>query len=110
MRTEQLLREAINQMGIRYRELGIDEDHVHFVLDAGLNPLPNIVKKLKGYTAKRLLQQYPWLKKQYFWGSGLWNPSYFFDSLGQDIEELSRYVREQGIPRNQRKLNGYLTN
>jgi putative transposase len=96
MRTEQLLREAMNQMNILCRELGIDEDHVHFVLDAGLQPLPNIVKKLKGYSARRLMQEYPWLKKRYFWNSGLWNPSYFFDSLGQDLEELSNYVRQQG--------------
>jgi len=90
--------------------MGIDDDHVHFVLDVGLYPLPNIIKKLKGYTAKKILQDHPWLKKRYFWGSGLWNPSYYFDSLGRDIEELSVYVRNQGIPRSQRKLACYLTN
>ena len=96
MRCEQLLWEAIDQLDIQCKELGIDDDHVHFVLDAGLYPLPHIVKKLKGYTAKKLLQEYPWLKKQYFWGSGLWNPSYYFDSLGQDIEQMAIYVRNQG--------------
>ena len=93
---EQLLWEAINQLGIQCKELGIDADHVHFVLDVALHPIPNIVKKLKGYAAKKLLQEYPWLKKQYFWGSGLWNPSYYFDSLGQGIEEMADYVRKQG--------------
>jgi len=107
---ERHLAEAINQLNIRCREMGIDDDHVHFVLDVGLYPLPNIIKKLKGYTAKKILQDHPWLKKRYFWGSGLWNPSYYFDSLGRDIEELSVYVRNQGIPRSQRKLACYLTN
>jgi len=93
----------------RIPELGIDEDHVHFVLDAGLYPLPKIVKKLKGYTAKRLFQEYPWLKRQYFWGSGLWNPSYYFDSLGQGIEQMATYVRMQGkVNRNSTSLIRWL--
>jgi putative transposase len=110
MRCEQLLWEAINQLGLECNELGIDEDHIHFVMDVGLNPLPNIIKKLKGYSAKKLLQEYPWLKRQYFWGSGMWNPSYYFDSLGKDLEQLSDYVRKQGMPRSQTALGCYLAN
>ena len=71
-------------MGIQCKELGIDEDRVHFVLDAGFHLLPNIVKKLKDYPAKKLMQEYPWFKRRYFWGSGLRNPSYYFDSLGRE--------------------------
>ena len=100
----------MNQQNIFCKELGIDEDHVHFVLDIGIEPLPKIIKKLKGYTAKKLLQEYPWLKRQYFWGSGMWNPSYYFDSLGRDIEDMSRYVRKQGMPRDQRTLAGFVNN
>jgi len=109
-RMEQLLREAMDQYHIKCRELGIDRDHVHMVLDLGLRSVSQVVKMLKGHAAKQLLREYPWLKSQYFWGSGMWNPSYYFDSLGQDIEELSHYVRQQGLPRSQRKLNGFLTN
>ena len=98
-RMEQLLREAMDKYKIRYKELGIDEDHVHFVLDTDVRGVSQIVKLLKGYSAKKLLQEYPWLKELYFWGSGLWNPSYYFDSLGRNIEELSGYVRMQGIPK-----------
>ena len=110
MRCEQLLKEVLDNLGIPCRELGIDSDHVHLVLDIGLHSLPYIVKKLKGCTAKKLLQEYPFLKKQYFWGSGLWNPSYYFDSLGKDVEEVSRYVKNQGMPKSQTNLNRYLTN
>ena len=76
----------------------------------GLEPLPKIIKKLKGYTAKRLLQEYPWLKRQYFWNSGLWNPSYYFDSLGRDIDDMSRYVRKQGMPKDQKTLPRFINN
>ena len=109
-RMEQLLWESINQLNIRCKELGIDSDHVHFVLDIGLYPLPKIIKKLKGYTAKKLFQEFPWLKRQYFWGSGLWNPSYYFDSLGRDIKQMATYVRSQGekVNRNSTSLTHWL--
>lgn len=110
MRMEKLLREAMNRYDIRFKELGIDRDHIHAVLDTGVRSLPQVTRLLKGYTAKRLLREYPFLKRQCFWGSGLWNPSYYFESLGRDIEELSRYVRKQGVPSDQRHLNEFLTN
>jgi len=97
MRMEELLREAVHKYNINCTDIGIDRDHVHFVLEIGVLPLPVVVKQLKGYTAKKLLQEYPILKKKYFWASGLWNPSYYFDSLGRNIEELSGYVRSQGM-------------
>ncbi len=85
MRMEQLLKEVMNKYNIECRELGIDMDHVHMVLDIGIRGVSRVVKLLKGYSAKKMFQEYPWLKKQYFWGSGLWNPSYYFDSLGRNI-------------------------
>jgi REP element-mobilizing transposase RayT len=109
-RTEQLLREAMDQYHILYRELGIDRDHIHFVLDLGIRSVDQIAKLLEGYTAKHLLREYPRLKTQYFWDSGLWNPSYYFDSLSRDIEELSTYVRKQGLPRDQRTVSKFITN
>jgi putative transposase len=109
-RADQLLREAMDKHHIRCRELGIDSDHVHIVLDLGLRSVSHVVKLLKGYTGKKLMKEHPWVKREYFWGSGMWNPSYFFDSLGQDLEELSRYVREQGMPRDQTRMERFLTN
>lgn len=94
---EQLLREAMNKYGIIYEEMGIDEDHIHFLLDVGIRSVSQVARLLKGYTGKKILQEYPWLKKKYFWGSGLWNPSYYLDSLGRNIEEVSEHVRNQGL-------------
>ena len=54
---EQLLWESINQLNVRCKELGIDSDHVHFVLDIVLYPLPKVIKKLKDHTAKKLVQE-----------------------------------------------------
>jgi len=86
----------------------MDDNHAHMVIDVALHPIPNIVKKLKGYSAKKLLQEYPWLKKKYFWASGLWNPAYFFDSLGSDVEKVVRYVKKQGLTKNSASLTHWL--
>jgi REP element-mobilizing transposase RayT len=107
---EAFLNEAMSQLDVSCREMGFDRDHVHFVIDIGITPVDVVVKALKGYTAKQLLRKHSWLKRQYFWKSGMWNPSYFYDSLGRDVEELSRYVKRQGIPKDQRKINLFLTN
>jgi putative transposase len=109
-RCEELLREKFAQLRIEFTELGIDRDHTHFIMDIALHCLTEIVKALKGYTAKNLLHEFPWLKKRYFYGSGLWNPSYYFDSLGSDLSKLSEYVRRQGTPKDQSSLASFLTN
>ncbi len=102
-RTLELLREAASQLPVRCEEVGIAGDHAHFIIDIGITPIPTVVKKLKGYTAKKLLGEFPELKRNYY-GSGFWNPSYYFDSIGRNKEQLVNYVRSQGLPRAQRSL------
>jgi REP element-mobilizing transposase RayT len=56
-----------------------------------------VAKALKGRSAKVLLREFTWLKKKYFWGSGVWSPVVYFDSVGERTSEQMRtYVREQG--------------
>lgn len=105
---EHFMKEAMKNYGIEYDEIGIDSDHVHMVLDLGVHSVSHATKLLKGYTAKKLFHTFPWLKRQYFWGSGLWNPSYYFDSLGRDKEELVQYVKRQGQPKTQTVLTEHI--
>jgi len=53
---------------------------------------------LKGASAFHLFRAFPWLR-QLFWGGHLWNPSYYFDSVGDNsYGRLETYVRNQGSP------------
>jgi len=80
------------------QEIGFDRDHVHMTIDIGLNPIPKIAKYLKGRSGYFLLKAFPELKKKCFWGSGLWSPVVYFDSVGRSTdEEMNRYVRDQGM-------------
>ena len=82
------------------REIGFDKDHVHITIDAGTKGPGDVAKALKGNSGRKLLTEFPYLKKTYFWGSGLWSPTIYFDSLGErTIVEMDDYTRNQGIPK-----------
>lgn len=76
-------------------KIGFDDDHVHFEADIGLKSIPEIAKLFKGTSGYKLLKEFPWLKKKYFWGSGLWSPVVYFDSVGQNHEIISDYIASQ---------------
>ena len=82
--------------GLTITELGFDKDHVHMIVDIGLRSIPDVAKLLKGTSGKFLLKEFPLLKSGYFWNSGLWGSQTYFDSVGQNLDELSKYVRYQG--------------
>ena len=88
-----LLEEAMHNYHVRYEKIGFDEDHVHILLDMGLYNKPQIAKLLRGYSARKMFRAFPWLKRRYFWKSGLWNPAY--DIRSHDVGVLSRYIDKQ---------------
>ena len=94
-RCGQLLQEAAVSHDIQIIELGFASNHIHIIADIGLKSIPEAVKLLKGYSAKMLLQEFPELKQQFFYGSGLWSPAYFFDSIGSDYLDVCNYVKNQ---------------
>ena len=89
-----LLNQAFIYYKINCRKLAFDSDHVHMILDMGLYSKPEIAKKLRGFTGRKLLQMIPWLKKTKFWGSGLWNPAYDIRSIN-DMGFYERYLDKQ---------------
>ena len=103
-----LLIESLERNQIRYQEIGFDNNHVHGIIDIGKYSRPEVAKLVRGYVGKKLLARFPSIKQKYFYGSGLWNPAYYMDSVGKDIEFMKGYVRKQkyysGL---QRKLNDF---
>jgi len=99
-RCEEIFREVCEKRRWVLREIGFDQDHVHITIDAGTKGPEDIAKALKGTTGKKLLKEFPSIKKTYFWGSGFWSPTIFFDSLGErTITDMDAYARNQGLPR-----------
>ena len=100
-RCQEIFFAVAKKYGIVIKEIGFDQDHVHLIIQ--LNPSMSVshaAKLLKGTSGRLLLQEFPYMKSKYFWGSGLWSPTVYFDSIGRDgqePEQISNYVRNQGL-------------
>jgi REP element-mobilizing transposase RayT len=83
---------------IRFLEIGIDEDHVHFLIQT----IPHIrfsdmVKKIKSITARHIFNTHP-VVKQKLWGGHFWTQGYYANTVGQygNLTMIHNYVKNQG--------------
>lgn len=78
-------------------EIEVMPDHVHmFVSVSPQTPPSEVAKTVKSISAVRIFYEYPKLKGQKFWGSGLWSPSTYFGSVGHISEDVvRRYIQTQ---------------
>ena len=97
-RCEELMLEAAAGTGVEITEIGFDRNHVHLDIRWMRITLSvdRIAKKLKGTSGRKLLREFPGIKRRFFWGSGLWSPVIYGDSLGREPEQIRSYIRGQG--------------
>lgn len=71
-------------------------DHVHLLVDCKpQNYIPDIVKALKGNSARFAFKHFPGLKRK-LWGGHLWNPSYFVSTISDITEQaIVDYISSQ---------------
>ena len=96
------LKEVCTGVGERYEihfvEIGVDEDHVHFLVQSVLVMRPkDIVQTIKSITAKEIFQRYLGVKKM-LWGENFWTSGYYINTVGHygNEEAISQYVKSQG--------------
>lgn len=81
-RLSELLRELCEKADIELLATENEVDHVHIVVRTKPTPqLSRLINSLKGVTARRLFQEFPWLRNR-LWGGHLWSPSYFVVTVG----------------------------
>lgn len=78
-------------------EINTDLDHIHLLIDCKpQHYIPNIIKALKGVSARLLMLEYGDELKKKLWGGHLWNPSYFIATVSENTEEQIRnYIKNQ---------------
>ena len=78
-------------------EINMDLDHIHLLIDCKpQHYIPNIIKALKGVSARLLMLEYGIELKKKLWGGHLWNPSYFIATVSENTEEQIRsYIKTQ---------------
>ncbi len=77
------------------KTIGFDDDHVHLEVNIKLKSKPEAAKIFKGITGKKILENFPEIKKKFFWGSGFWNPAYLMDNIGSNEESVREYILNQ---------------
>jgi len=99
--TDAVLTEALQHYGIKWRKKGFDSNHVHINLCMGIYSKPEIAKKLKGFTATKILKEFWWLKSWLFRGGGFWNPA--TDGRSGDMDFYDRYLDQQKYAKTNQK-------
>ena len=93
---EQLLYGLADEYNFIIDELSVQPDHVHMLLDC--KPqfyISDMVKIIKGNTARRLFIDHPELKTQLY-GGHLWNPSYCAVTVSDRSREMvKQYISTQ---------------
>jgi REP element-mobilizing transposase RayT len=102
--SEETLKRICLELGIKYEiqflEIGVDEDHVHFLLQLIPNKaVSDIVALIKSITAKHLFQHHPEVKT-FLWGGNFWTMGYYINTVGQygNLKMIQNYVKNQGHP------------
>ena len=88
LRARELLRQICDANDVRILKGVVSRDHVHMHVSHPPNlSISDLVRKLKGRSGRKLLQEFPSLKKRY-WGGHFWAIGYGAWSSGNLTEEM----------------------
>jgi len=101
-KVDDVIREVCLEIASRYEikfiEIGVDKDHVHFLVQSVPMYSPKkIVQTIKSITAREVFKRCPEVKKQ-LWGGEFWSDGYFVSTVGKhgDEQKIANYVKNQG--------------
>ena len=83
---------------LKFLEIGIDKDHVHFLVQSIPNMSPSdIANTVKGNIAIQFFKKHEEVKR-FLWGGSLWTAGYYINTVGSaSMNIIKNYVKNQGI-------------
>ena len=73
--------ELSDRYEIRFVEIGLDKDHVHFLVQSVPRYSPTkIVRIIKSVTAREIFKRVPAVKQQ-LWGGEFWSDGYYMTTI-----------------------------
>lgn len=92
-----ILYKIASDNGIKILECNGDLDYIHLLIDCTpQHYIPDMIKALKGVSARLLMKQYGDELKEKLWGGHLWNPSYFIATVSENTEQqIRKYIQSQ---------------
>ena len=101
MNIENKLKEILNKIAedneFKILLMNGDLDHIHLLVECSpQHYIPNIIKALKGVSARLLMKEFGDILKKKLWGGHLWNPSYFIATVSENTEDqIKNYINNQ---------------
>ena len=94
-----ILNNIADDNGFQILEANTDQDHVHLLVSCSpQHYIPNIIKALKGVSARLLMKEYVDNLRNQLWGGHLWNPSYFIATVSENTEsQIREYIQKQKV-------------
>ena len=92
---------------IKFLEIGVDNDHVHFLIQSVPTYSPTkIIRTIKSVTAREIFSKHPEVKKK-LWGGEFWSDGYFVSTVSKHGNEsvISNYIQNQGVKSNYKVLS-----
>lgn len=96
IRLKEMIQQQADMHAFTILSMETDSDHIHLLIECTPQHfIPDIMKALKGNTARFLFKEFPHLK-HVLWGGHLWNPSYFVCTVSEQTEEqIKQYISQQ---------------
>lgn len=95
----EILNKIATDNGFKILECNGESDYVHLLVSCTpQHYIPNIIKALKGVSARLLMKQYGDKLKQKLCGGNLWSPSYFIATVSENTEsQIKQYIQNQKV-------------
>ena len=93
----EILNKIADDNGFQILECNADKDHIHLLVNCSpQHYIPDMIKALKGVSARILMKEFGEELKKKLWGGHLWNPSYFVATVSENTEEqIRKYIQNQ---------------
>ena len=106
---KEILAEISRRYFLTFETIGVDEDHVHLLVQAAPKYSPsNVVQMIKSITAKALFKKFPEIKKE-LWGGEFWSDSGYIGTVGEGVNAdiIRNHIKKQGRNPNQLNLTNF---
>ena len=92
-----ILNKIAEDNDFRILECNGDLDHIHLLVDCSpQHYIPDMIKALKGVSARLLMKEYGDELKKQLLGGHLWNPSYYVATVSENTEsQIKKYIQNQ---------------
>ncbi|MFG6384238.1 MAG: IS200/IS605 family transposase [Lachnospiraceae bacterium] len=93
----EILNKIAEDNGFQILECNTEEDYIHLFINCSpQHYIPDMIKALKGVSARLLIKEFGEELKEKLWSEHLWNPSYFVSTVSKNTEEqIKKYLQNQ---------------